>query len=80
VVGMALKSWRRPVVSGGEELLGARGHAVKSFATEGSVHLHGEIWQARTDQPLAAHQPVRVTGREGLVLLVTPTEGKETAS
>jgi membrane-bound serine protease (ClpP class) len=80
VVGMALKSHRRPVVSGREEMLGAKGYAVEGFSTEGTVHVHGEIWQARTDHPVDMNQPVRVTGREGLVLMVTPTDGEETPS
>jgi membrane-bound serine protease (ClpP class) len=80
LIGMALKSQRRPVVSGREELMGATGYAVAGFSTEGSVHIHGEIWQAHTDQPLTDHQPIRVTGREGLVLQVTPTDEGETSS
>ncbi len=80
MVGMALKSHRRPVVSGREEMLGAKGYAVERFSDEGTVHVHGEIWQARTDHPVDMHQPVRVIGREGLVLLVTPTDGEETPS
>ena len=35
---------------------------------------------ARTDRPLAINQPVRVIGRDGLVLLVTPTDDGEMPS
>lgn len=80
VVGMALKSRRRPVVSGREELLNAPGYAVEAFSNLGTVHVHGETWQARTDRPLKKDQPVRIVGREGLVLLVKPTEEKEASS
>lgn len=72
MVGMAIESRRRPVVSGAEELLMSTGHAVGAFQGEGRVHLHGEIWTARSDVPLAADQAVRVIGREGLTLLVEP--------
>jgi membrane-bound serine protease (ClpP class) len=78
IVGMAIESRRRPVVSGAEALLTATGHAVGAFEGEGRVHLHGEIWTARSDVPLAADQAVRVIGREGLTLLVEP-EASETA-
>ena len=80
VVGMALESRRRPVVSGREELQGARGYAIDGFSTQGSVQVHGEIWLARTDHPLEKNQPVRITAREGLVLLVTPTDKEEASS
>jgi membrane-bound serine protease (ClpP class) len=80
VVGLALKSHRRPVVSGREEMLGATGYAVEPFEREGKVHVHGEMWRARTDRPLEKDQAIRITGREGLLLSVTPTQEKETAS
>jgi membrane-bound serine protease (ClpP class) len=80
VVGMALESHRRPVVSGREEMLGAAGYAVESFDGEGKVHVHGEMWRARTDRPLEKNQAIRVTGRDGLILSVTPTQEKETTS
>ncbi len=77
IVSMALKSRRRPVVSGREELLGARGYAVEPFSTQGSVHVHGEIWLAHSDIPVAKDQPIYVIGREGMVLLVTPKQVEE---
>jgi membrane-bound serine protease (ClpP class) len=78
VVGMAIRSHRRPVVSGAEQLLAATGHAVTSFQGEGSVRLRGEIWSARSRMPLVAGQEVRVSGRDGLILLVEPiTNPKE---
>jgi membrane-bound serine protease (ClpP class) len=78
VIGMAIQARRRPVVSGAEELMGARGLAVSGFPGPGSVRLHGEIWSARSPVAIAPGQPVRVTGREGLVLLVAPaTNPKE---
>lgn len=72
LVGMAIESRRRPVVSGAEELITATGHAVAAFRGEGLVRLHGEIWSARSRVPVAADQAVQVTGREGLTLLVEP--------
>jgi membrane-bound serine protease (ClpP class) len=73
MVGMAIESRRRPVVSGAEELLRATGHAVAAFHGDGRVLLHGEVWAARSQDPVAADQTVRVTGRDGLILLVEPT-------
>jgi membrane-bound serine protease (ClpP class) len=79
VVGMAVRSRRRPVVSGAEELLDATGHAVAAFQGEGRVHLHGEVWAAHSRSPVAAGQAVRVSGREGLTLLVEPITKDEEA-
>jgi len=72
VVGMALKSRRRPVVSGREELLGASARAVSDFAGEGSVRVHGELWNARTVGTVRAGQHLRVTKIDGLTLEVSP--------
>jgi len=72
IIGLALKSYRRPVVSGSEELLGAIGQAVSGFPGPGSVHLHGEVWTARSEVPIAPGSPIEVTGRDGLTLLVVP--------
>lgn len=72
VIGMAIQARRRPVVSGAEGLMGARGLAVSGFPGPGSVRLHGEIWSARSEVAISPGQRVRVTGREGLVLLVVP--------
>lgn len=77
VVGMAIKSRQRPVVSGSEQLIGTEGIAIGAFDHDGSVRVHGEVWRARTDRMLNEGQSVRVTGREGLTLRVTPVTVNE---
>lgn len=72
VVGMALKARRRPVVSGSEELPGMIGEALEDFTGAGLIRVHGELWQARCDQPVRRGQQLRVTGRDGLILVVQP--------
>ncbi len=74
VAGMALRARRRPVVSGREEMTGRLGEAVEGFDTLGSVHVHGEIWQATASAPVTKGQIVRVTGMDGLILSVEPKE------
>jgi len=71
IIGMALKARARPVVSGAEELIGATGQVVDAFEAEGLVRVHGEVWSARADGRLERNDRVRVTGREGLTLLVS---------
>jgi membrane-bound serine protease (ClpP class) len=38
----------------------------------GQIFIHGELWQARSTQPIRKGESVRVTGREGLLLFVEP--------
>jgi membrane-bound serine protease (ClpP class) len=69
---MLLRQRHRPVVTGGEELLGATGMALEDFAGAGRVWVHSEAWQAHSDRPLRKGEQVRITGRKGLVLQVQP--------
>jgi membrane-bound serine protease (ClpP class) len=71
VVGMLLRSRRRPVVSGREELIGAPGEALEDIAGEGWARVHGERWRVRTRAPLKRGQALRVAAIDGLVLEVT---------
>jgi membrane-bound serine protease (ClpP class) len=72
VVGMAVKARRRPVVSGGEEMIGAVGEALEEIGDKGRIRVHGEVWSAQCPVPVTAGQKIRVTAREGLVLRVEP--------
>jgi membrane-bound serine protease (ClpP class) len=67
-----LRSRKRPVVTGGEALIGASGEAVWWQGHEGRVRVAGEIWRARADAPLAEGSRVNVVNREGVVLHVRP--------
>ena len=72
VARLALKSRRRPVVSGREELLGSRGEVIEATAGGGWARVHGESWRVRSSAPLHAGEAVRVTGMKGLELDVIP--------
>ena len=75
VLGYALKTRRRPVVSGREEMLGATGVAEQDFADTGRVWVHSESWTATTRAPLRQGQRVRVIAIQGLRLEVEPLLG-----
>jgi membrane-bound serine protease (ClpP class) len=75
VIGMLLRSRRRPVVSGREELIGASGEALEEIEGEGWARVHGERWRVRTSAPLKRGQALRVAAIDGLVLEVTPGPG-----
>src|SRR5580704_10514532 len=70
VLAALLRSRKRPVVTGGEALIGAEGEAVAWQDSEGRVRVQGEIWLARATEPLAAGTRVKVVSRDGLVLFV----------
>ena len=72
VVGYALKSRRRPMVSGREEMLHAVGVAEEDFDTSGRIRVHSESWNASTSATLRKGQRVRVTEMDGLRLTVEP--------
>ncbi|MGD8629608.1 MAG: nodulation protein NfeD [Gammaproteobacteria bacterium] len=76
VVGAAIKARNRPVVSGMEELLGARGEAVEDFSGKGRIRIHGEIWWAESAVPLHNGDKVQVDSIDGLVLRVHPAQGE----
>ena len=68
---MALRSRRRPVVSGREAVVGQRGKIIVSEQRMW-VRIEGERWQCRSDMPLEAGQEVVVKGVDGLTLIVEP--------
>ncbi len=70
LLAVGLRARKRPVVTGGEALLGSEGETLSWQDREGRVRVSGEIWQARADAPLAAGSRVKVVGRDGLVLRV----------
>lgn len=72
VIGMLLKSRRQPVETGQEELIRSTGEVIDDFNDKGWVRVQGELWQARTQTPLAAGQQVRIAAIHGLLLEVEP--------
>ncbi len=62
---------RRPVTTGGEALVGARGEVRQELAPEGLVFVRGALWRAVADpSPIPVGSEVRVVGRKGLQLQV----------
>src|SRR5438067_659874 len=72
VGGVALRARRQPVVTGAEELIGSVGVVLEDAGGEAWARVHSEQWRVQSGVPLKRGQDVRVTGRNGLVLTVTP--------
>lgn len=69
---LVYSSFRKPVVSGMEEMLDSMGEVIEDFDHTGRIHIHGETWQAQTTSPLKRGDKVKVTAIEGLKLHVKP--------
>jgi membrane-bound serine protease (ClpP class) len=84
VSSVALKARRRPVVTGSEALIGSIGVMLDDLTpgagaatgdgseVTGWARVHGEQWRVHSDWPLTRGSEVRVVGRRGLTLSVTP--------
>jgi len=55
-----------------EALIGQVGEARTDLNEEGSIYISGELWSARSNQPIPAGSHVRVIERQGLILIVEP--------
>ena len=69
-LGKAYKTWRSKPTTGREGLVGEKGVVRKRIDPVGQVGVHGELWNARADEPLEIGEPVVVTSAEGLTLHV----------
>jgi membrane-bound serine protease (ClpP class) len=75
----AARSFRRPVVSGSEEMTGALGTVISEAEGGGWwVRVHGENWRAHSSVPLLPGARVRVDRLEGLVVTVSPASTSPT--
>lgn len=69
-MGMAWRTWKTRPTTGKEGLLGARGEVRRRIDPVGQVSLHGELWQARADEPLDQGTVVEVVEVSGLSVKV----------
>lgn len=71
VVGAGLKAQFLPAKTGAQTLLGQTADALTPInAAGGMIFIEGEYWSATSDSPVAAGEPVEITGRDGLNLHV----------
>ncbi|HYY43696.1 MAG TPA: nodulation protein NfeD [Actinomycetota bacterium] len=77
-VSKAMTARRRSPITGEEAMTGETGEARSDLDPEGMVHARGTLWKARSaGGRIEAGTPVRVTGNQGLVLLVQRADEKE---
>jgi membrane-bound serine protease (ClpP class) len=73
LVALAIRTHRSPVKTGSEGLLVETGVVRTAIAPVGKVFIHGELWNARAEQEIAAGTKVRVVGIDGMTLHVEPS-------
>lgn len=72
IVHRAARSFRYPVATGREGLIGEIGEVRVELNPEGKIFVHGEYWNARCAVPATVGQRVRVVRAQGLTLEVEP--------
>jgi len=72
LMSLVLQAHRRKVQTGSPALIGEIGTAQSPLEPAGKVFVHGELWNAISTVNLAVGEQVRVTGVDGLTLLVEP--------
>lgn len=74
---IAIRARRNKIVTGVEGMIGETGVAVGELNPAGTILVRGEYWNARAAGRVAASEPVRITGLDGLTLRVEPAPAKE---
>jgi membrane-bound serine protease (ClpP class) len=75
ILSYAIKAQLSKVKTGKEGLIGDIGVARTDIMMSGKVFLHGELWNAISDEEIKAGEEVVVTGVEGLILKVKKRQG-----
>ncbi|GJL63769.1 MAG: serine protease [Nitrospirales bacterium] len=73
VVSFSIKSLKSRTVTGSEGLIGMTGRVKTDLNPAGTVFVHGELWEARSETLLHTGDSIEVTGVEGLTLHVKPS-------
>ena len=72
IVSFGVKSLKGKTVTGSEGLIGMLGSAKTDLNPGGQILVHGELWEAISDEPLKAGSQIQVTNINGLTLHVHP--------
>jgi len=77
---LAIKAYRNKVVTGPQGLVGELGIARTDLMPAGKVFVHGELWDARSTQPVEVGKAVRVLELHDMELVVEPTSTTESVA
>lgn len=72
VLALAIRSHKKAVVTGAEGLVGYEGVVLSVMNEQIVVRVAGEIWNAKSTQPLKVGDKIKVKQVQGLTLIVVP--------
>ena len=70
-ITLSLRAYLTKPFTGAEGLVGEKGVAKTRIDPEGKIFIHGEFWNATSEEVVEAGEKVKVVGVENLVLRVT---------
>lgn len=70
LISAVVRTHKRKIKSGAKGLIGESGKVIKALTPNGKVFVHGEIWNARSDQAIDKDEEVEVVKVEGMRLIV----------
>jgi len=76
VAGLAFRAQVAQPQTGANGLVGKVGVVKQAIEPDGKVLVHGELWRARSSQPIREGATIRVVKVQGLTLEVTPDDNK----
>jgi len=75
VLSYAIKAQLSKVKTGSEGLIGEEGEAQTDIIGKGKVFIHGELWNAKSDEQIKKGERVMVEKVDGLILIVKKKGG-----
>ncbi|MDX1583083.1 MAG: nodulation protein NfeD [Thermoanaerobaculia bacterium] len=72
LVTLVIRAHKRQTITGEEGMIGEVGRAETAIDPTGRVFVHGEIWNARSDVPIASGTEIVVRAVKDLLLTVEP--------
>ena len=78
ILAKAILALKRRPTTGAEGLIGSKGFVTQPIrGGRGTVMVHGELWQARSDEDIEKEEEIEVIGADGLTLIVRRRKKKE---
>ena len=77
VVYKAIRAQRRKVATGAEGMVGLEGVVRSPLQPAGQVMVHGELWEAECAATAQVGDKIKVTGVNGLILIVEKLNQEE---
>jgi membrane-bound serine protease (ClpP class) len=76
-VGVGLRAQKKKVSTGSRGMVGEIGVAKSDIHESGSVFVHGEFWNAYSDDPIPQGSNVKIVAVEGMTIKVQETKRRE---